>query len=208
MKASVAAGHAATAAVGAEILAEGGTAADAAVAASLASCVAETAMTGLLSGGFAIYLEAATRRVRNLDCFAAVPSGPGDVLIEVDVPFWGESVPYLVGPASFGIPGLAAGLDALWRSYGRLPWARLCEPALRLAQSGVELPPAHAECLRETLAPIYTMNEGARFSRGAASCSRRATSSGCRVSSTRSRRCRRKVRRACTGEAFRRGSSS
>ena len=167
MKASVAAGHAATAAVGAEILAEGGTAADAAVAASLASCVAETAMTGLLSGGFAIYLEAATRRVRNLDCFAAVPSGPGDVLIEVDVPFWGESVPYLVGPASFGIPGLAAGLDALWRSYGRLPWARLCEPALRLAQSGVELPPAHAECLRETLAPIYTMNEGARFiSRG------------------------------------------
>ena len=163
MSGSVAAGHAATAQVGAEILAEGGTAADAAVAASLASCVAETAMTGLLSGGFAIYFEAATRRVRNLDCFVAVPSGPGNVLIEVDVPFWGESVPYLVGPASFGVPGLAAGLDALWRSHGRLPWARLCEPALRLAHSGVELPPAHAVCLRETLAPVYTMNEGARF---------------------------------------------
>jgi gamma-glutamyltranspeptidase / glutathione hydrolase len=163
MSGSIAAGHDATAQVGAEILAEGGTAADAAVAASLASCVAETAMTGLLSGGFAIYFEAATRCVRNLDCFVAVPSGPGNVLIEVDVPFWGESVPYLVGPASFGIPGLAAGLDALWRSYGRLPWARLCEPALRLAHSGVELPPAHAVCLRETLAPVYTMNEGARF---------------------------------------------
>ena len=146
MKASVAAGHAATAAVGAEILAEGGTA-DAAVAASLASCVAETAMTGLLSGGFAIYLEAATRRVRNLDCFAAVPSGPGDVLIEVDAVL-GRIRPYLVGPASFGIPGLAAGLDALWRSYGRLPWARLCEPALRLAQSGVELRPRHAYARR------------------------------------------------------------
>ena len=34
---------------------------------------------------------------------------------------------------------------------------------MRLAHSGVELPPTHAVCLRETLAPVYTMNEGARF---------------------------------------------
>jgi gamma-glutamyltranspeptidase/glutathione hydrolase len=163
MRASVAAGHAATAAVGAEILAEGGSAADAAVAASLASCVAETAMTGLLSGAHAIYLEAATGSVRNLDCFVAVPSGAGDVLIEVDIPFWGDLVPYLVGPASFGTPGLPAGLDALWRAHGRLPWARLCEPALALARSGVSFPPTHALCLRETLAPVYTLNEGADF---------------------------------------------
>jgi gamma-glutamyltranspeptidase / glutathione hydrolase len=162
MSGSVAAGHIATAEAGAEILAEGGTAADAAVAASLASCVAETAMTGLLSGGFAIFFDAATGRVGNLDCFVAIPSGSG-VLIEVDVPFWGESVPYLVGPASFGTPGLPAGLDALWREHGRLPWSRLCEPALGLARSGVPLAPTHAVCLRETLAPVYTMNEGARF---------------------------------------------
>lgn len=161
MRAAVAAGHPATAEVGAQILGEGGTAADAAVAASLASCVAETVMTGLLSGGFAVYLDAATGTVRNLDCFVAVPSGRGAPFIEVDIPFWGELVPYFVGPASFGVPGLAAGLDALWREHGRLPWARLCEPALRLARSGVPLPPAHAACLAETLAPVYTMNEGA-----------------------------------------------
>ena len=163
MRASVAAGHPATADAGIEILADGGTAADAAVAASIASCVAETAMTGLLGGGYAIYLDAASGHVRNLDCFVTVPSGAGNVLIEVDIPFWGESVPYLVGPASFGTPGLAAGLDALWRTYGRLPWERLCEPALRLARTGVELPPTHALCLQETLAPVYTMNEGADF---------------------------------------------
>ncbi len=161
MRAAVAAGHPATAEVGAEILAEGGTAADAAVAASLVSCVAEPVMTGLLSGGFAIYLDAATRSVRNLDCFVAVPSGQGAPFIEVDIPFWGELVPYFVGPASFGVPGLAAGLDLLWREYGRLPWARLCEPALRLARAGVPLSPTHAACLAETLAPVYTMNEGA-----------------------------------------------
>ena len=64
--AAVAAGHPATAAAGAEILAAGGTAADAAVAATLASCVAETVMTGLLGGGHGIYWDAASGRVRRV----------------------------------------------------------------------------------------------------------------------------------------------
>ena len=66
LPAGVAAGHPATAAAGAEVLADGGTAADAAVAAGLASCVAETVMTGLLGGGHAIYLDAAGGTIRNL----------------------------------------------------------------------------------------------------------------------------------------------
>ena len=55
--AGVAGGHPATVAAGIEILEEGGTAADAAIAACLASCVAETVMTGLLGGGHAIYFD-------------------------------------------------------------------------------------------------------------------------------------------------------
>lgn len=53
--AGVAAGHPATAKVGVEVLAAGGTAADAAVAATLASCVAETLLTGVTGGGYATY---------------------------------------------------------------------------------------------------------------------------------------------------------
>jgi gamma-glutamyltranspeptidase/glutathione hydrolase len=75
MRTSVAAGHPATAEAGIEILAEGGTAADAAVAASLASCVAETMMTGLLGGAHAIVWDG--RRALNLDGFVSVPSGRG-----------------------------------------------------------------------------------------------------------------------------------
>src|ERR671931_330305 len=71
--AAVAAGHPATTAAGVEILEDGGSAADAAVAASLASCVAETVMTGLLGGGHGIYWDAQRKRARNLDCFVAVP---------------------------------------------------------------------------------------------------------------------------------------
>jgi gamma-glutamyltranspeptidase/glutathione hydrolase len=167
MPAAVAAGHPATVDAGIEVLAEGGSAADAAVAACLASCVAETVMTGLLGGGHAIYFDASSGRTRNLDCFVAVP-GLGGVgrdtseLVELEVPFGTELVHYAVGIASCGVPGLPAGLGVLHAEYGRLPWQRLVEPSLRLARGGVEFPPAHASCLA-MLAPVMTMNEGARI---------------------------------------------
>jgi gamma-glutamyltranspeptidase/glutathione hydrolase len=164
--AAVAAGHPATVAAGVEVLGDGGSAADAAVAASLASCVAETVMTGLLGGGHAIYFDAASGSATNLDCFVTVP-GLGSEwrepeLVHLDVPFGAELVHYAVGPASCAVPGVPAGLEALWRAHGRLPWPRLVEPALRLAREGVEVPPAHAACL-EMLAPVMTMDAGARI---------------------------------------------
>jgi gamma-glutamyltranspeptidase/glutathione hydrolase len=166
MQAGAAAGHPATTAAGIEILAGGGNAADAAVAATLASCVAETVMTGLLGGGHAVYFEASSGRARNLDCFVAAPglgAEPREAeLIHLAVPFGAELVEYAVGPASCGVPGLPAGLVALSEAYGRLPWPRLVEPALRLAEAGVEFPPTHAACLA-MLAPVMTMNEGARI---------------------------------------------
>src|SRR5947209_9361421 len=159
MQAAVATGHAATTAAGIEILAEGGSAADAAVAACLASCVAETVMTGLLGGGHAIYFDAATGRARNLDCFVAVPSGAGTPMAELTVPFGEELVHYAIGASSCAVPGVPGGLDALWRAFGRLPWSRVVEPALRLARAGVEMPPAHVACLR-MLEPVMTMRDG------------------------------------------------
>jgi gamma-glutamyltranspeptidase/glutathione hydrolase len=162
----VAAGHPATAAAGVEILEDGGSAVDAAVAAGLASCVAETVMTGLLGGGHAIVLDAQAGTVRNLDCFCAVPGlgvAPREAeLLHLEVPFGAELVQYAVGPASCAVPGVPAGLGELWRVHGRLPWQRLVEPALRLARSGVEMPQAHVECLR-MLEPVMTMREGARM---------------------------------------------
>jgi gamma-glutamyltranspeptidase / glutathione hydrolase len=162
VSAGVAAGHAATADAALEILSEGGSAADAAVAGCLASCVAETIMTGLLGGGHAVYLDARDGSVRNLDCFVAVPSGRGGELLRLEVPFGAELVHYAVGPASCAVPGVPAGLDALWRAAGRLPWARLVEPAVRLAHEGVVLEPAHAACLA-MLEPVMTMNRGAEL---------------------------------------------
>jgi gamma-glutamyltranspeptidase / glutathione hydrolase len=166
MSAAIAAGHPATVEAGLQVLHEGGSAADVAVAASLASCVAETLMTGVLGGGHAIYYEAATGQAENLDFFVGMPglgAGRREVdLLELDVPFGAELIHYAVGIASCGVPGVAAGLEALWQRHGRLEWTRLVEPALRLARAGAELTPAHASCL-QMLAPVMTMNEGARI---------------------------------------------
>ena len=164
MRAAVAAGHAATVDAGIEILEEGGSAADAAVAASLASCVAETVMTGLLGGGHAIVLREG--EVSTLDFFVAVPglgTEPRVVELEqLEVPFGTELIHYAVGIGSCGVPGVLAGLGELWRRDGQLPWARLVEPALRLAREGVDFPRAQASCL-EMLAPVMTMREGGRI---------------------------------------------
>mgnify|MGYP000176762870 FL=1 len=157
MRAGVAAGHPATAEAGAEILADGGTAADAAVAMCIASCVAETVMTGLLGGGHAIWHDGAHTAL--LDCFCDVPAEVGE-MDDLPMPFGDEIVHYSVGPASCAVPGLPGGLEALYEAGGRLPWPRLVEPALRLAKAGVPFPGRHAFCLA-MLEPAFVTSRGA-----------------------------------------------
>jgi gamma-glutamyltranspeptidase/glutathione hydrolase len=164
LRPGIAAGHPATTEAGFEVLEDGGSAADAAVAASLASCVAETVMTGLAGGGHAIWFDGKSGETRLLDFFVTVPGLASDrpvaPLEDVGIPFENEIVHYQVGIASCAVPGVPAGLDELWRRYGRLPWERLVEPALRLARDGVPMPPAHAACLA-MLSPVMTLREGA-----------------------------------------------
>jgi len=163
-RAGIAAGHPATASAGIEILAEGGTAADAAVAATLVSCVAETVMTGIAGGGHALWWDAAGGAARLLDCFVAVPGlGARRVpapTIELAIPFGSQPVPYAIGIATCAVPGVPVGLEELWLRYGRLPWSRLCRPAVRAAADGVAIPDAHATCL-EMLESVMTLREGA-----------------------------------------------
>ena len=192
MRAGVAAGHPATADVGAEILADGGTAADAVVAMALASCVAETVMSGLLAGCHAIVFDGS--RVMNLDGFAAVPSGDRRSSPSSRSPFGDELVVYAIGPASCAVPGLPAALGELWERLGRLPWQRLCEPRSGARAHGSPAPGdarAHARDARRALRArarraTSSRATGARFAKASSS-----TSPGsCRPS----RRLRRKVR--------------
>src|SRR5688500_7180332 len=122
--AGVAAGHPATTEVGLRVLGMGGTAADAAVAATFAACAAETIFTGLAGGGFATYFEASTGQVTCLDFFCAEPGLDGDrkpgPMKPIAVRFGTVAVPYEIGGASVAVPGIPAGCGEIHRRWGRL----------------------------------------------------------------------------------------
>ncbi|MEV6489185.1 gamma-glutamyltransferase [Actinoplanes sp. NPDC051633] len=164
LSAGVAAAHPVTAEVGLSVLKDGGTAADAAVAAVLTCCVAETIYTGLGGGGFATYFDASTGEVTCLDFFVSVPGTDGDAtagpMVKVDVFFGGVPQVYEIGGASVAVPGVPAGLGEVHRRWGRLPWADVLAPAIALARTGVILPAPQAHTL-VSCAPALAYGEGA-----------------------------------------------
>ena len=145
MRGAVAAGHPLTAQAGADVLAAGGNAVDAAVGAALVSWVAESPLTGPGSGGFMLVHRARDRSTRVYDFFVAVPGLGLDNrdlsdMDRVDVDFSGGSTQvFHIGAASCAVPGAALGLEEAHRSFGSLPWRDLFQPAIELARNGVEL---------------------------------------------------------------------
>jgi len=152
----VAGGHPATAAAGAWALREGGNAVDAAVAAVLASVVAESPLTGLGAGGFML-VHTPGGPATLLDFFVSAGGLDGrerGVELEpVEIDFGGTTQVFNVGPASCGVPGVPSGLAAAAERFGSMPLADLVVPAVRLAREGVELT-AQQDYLFEILAPI------------------------------------------------------
>ncbi len=141
-KGVIAAGHSATAAAGREVLQAGGNAADAAVAAGFAACVAEPLLTGLGGGGFALVHDAQSRQQTLLDFFIAMPGeklGKRKTaeLIPTPVNFGETTQLFHGGHASVGVPGTVAGLCELHRCFGTMPLRELVAPAKRLASDGV-----------------------------------------------------------------------
>jgi gamma-glutamyltranspeptidase/glutathione hydrolase len=167
MRGAIAAGHRLTAEAGARVLAEGGNAVDACIAAGFASWVAESPLTGPGGGGFMLVHRARDRTTRVLDFFAGVPglggAGRRRAAMEiVDVEFTPESSQvFHIGAASCAVPGTVAGLEAAHRAYGSLPWRALAAPAVQLAREGVELNAAQAY-LHEILDAILRHTEEGR----------------------------------------------
>ncbi len=168
MRGAVAAGHPLTAQAGARVLEEGGNAVDACVAAAFAGMVTESFLTGLGAGGFMIVHRARDRTARIADFFVSAPGlglarPRGGEMLAIDVGFGdGEATqPFLIGPATVAVPGALAGLEAVHRRYGRLPWKELLAPAIELARGGVELTRAQAH-IHGLLDPIIRFSPEAR----------------------------------------------
>ncbi|MFQ5613121.1 MAG: gamma-glutamyltransferase [Anaerolineae bacterium] len=158
MKGVIAAGDPQTAAAGAEILAQGGNAVDAAVAAAFASFVAEAVLVNIGGGGVALVVDGSSGQATVYDFFSDMPSGrlAGQAdFRQVLVDFGAEQQPFYIGRASVAVPGVVAGLAAMAETRGALPLDRLLRPAVRLAREGVVLSEALAYVLK-ILSPIFT----------------------------------------------------
>lgn len=125
---------------GREILRKGGTAVDAAIATQLVLGLVEPQSSGLGGGAFLVHWDAASRRVRSYDGRETAPAAarPDRFLVK------GRPLPFpaaVKSPLSIGVPGTVRLLEHVHREHGKIAWAALFEPAVRLAESGFPVSP-------------------------------------------------------------------
>lgn len=158
----VAAANPLAAAAGRDILREGGSATDAAIAAQFVLNLVEPQSSGIGGGAFLLHWDETGRRVSTLDGRETAPAAarPGRFLTQDGKPM--RFVDAVVGGRSVGVPGTLKLLEEAHRRWGRLPWPRLVEPALRLAEEGFAVSPRlngllsrEANLARDAVAAAY-----------------------------------------------------
>ena len=126
---------------GAQILAAGGSAADAAIAAQLMLGLVEPQSSGLGGGGFLLHWRAADQALASLDARETAPMAATPALfLGAD----GKPLPFydgVVGGRSVGVPGVPALLWETHQRWGKLPWDQLFAPAIALAETGFAISP-------------------------------------------------------------------
>ena len=129
---------------GRAMLRAGGSAADAQMAMLAALTVVEPQSSGIGGGGFFVYHEAKSGRSFTIDGRETAPSAATpDRFLGKD----GKPLPFLQafpGGKSVGVPGNVRLMEVVHRKWGRLPWARLFDPAITLAEDGYVVTPALA----------------------------------------------------------------
>jgi gamma-glutamyltranspeptidase / glutathione hydrolase len=113
---------------GMRILQEGGNAFDAAVATAVAVGVLDPRMSSIGGNGFATVYVGKTREVRALNFYGSAPKGATVNLY--------QGKDYSHGILSAPVPSCLRGYEALHKAYGKLPWARVLQPAIDLAENG------------------------------------------------------------------------
>jgi gamma-glutamyltranspeptidase/glutathione hydrolase len=121
---------------GMEILAAGGSATDALIAMSMVLTLTEPQSSGIGGGGFLLHYDPSGKTIKSYDGRELSPSGatPTQFLGPDGRPleFWDA----VVGGVSVGVPGLLRMLEMAHQKHGKLPWARLFDPAIRLSEGG------------------------------------------------------------------------
>ena len=121
---------------GLAMLRAGGSAVDAAIAAELVLNLVEPQSSGIGGGAFMLHWDNAARAVTSYDGRETAPAGATpELFLSAD----GKPLRFPEAVASgraVGVPGLLRMFDLAHKAHGRLPWAKLFEPAIVLAEQG------------------------------------------------------------------------
>ena len=124
---------------GREMLRQGGSAIDSAIAMQAVLTLVEPQSSGI--GGGALIVLWDGKAVRTYDGRETAPAGASEKLfLQAD----GKPMPFTqaqIGGRSVGTPGVLRALELAHRKHGRLPWATLFEPAIKLAEQGFAISP-------------------------------------------------------------------
>ena len=125
---------------GIEILRAGGSATDAAIAVQMVLNLVEPQSSGIGGGAYLLHYDAAGKKLESYDGRETAPAAADEKLFLSES---GTPLPYStrVGGRSVGTPGLLRMLELAWKEKGKLPWARLFEPAIRLCEQGFAISP-------------------------------------------------------------------
>ncbi len=125
---------------GYQILEQGGSAIDAAIAAQMVLNLVEPQSSGIGGGAFILYYDKAQNTLTSYDGRETAPAGasPDRFMRNGDsMPFWAT----VNSGLSVGVPGLLAALEMAHQQQGILPWADLFQPAIQLAERGFKVSP-------------------------------------------------------------------
>ena len=126
---------------GLEMLRAGGSALDAVIAAQMVLGLVEPQSSGIGGGAFLLHWSQRERRVRSYDGRETAPAAARpERFLDTD----GKPLPFfdaVVNGLSVGVPGVLRMSELAHRRHGRLAWARLFAPAIRLAESGFAMSP-------------------------------------------------------------------
>lgn len=132
----VASAHPLATQAGYDVLAAGGSAADAAVAVQTMLGLVEPQSSGLGGGAFLLYWDAATGELATYDAREKAPlAADGDYWLDEN----GEPMAFMdavIGGRSAGVPGTPMLLERLHSDHGTMEWAELLQPAIDTAEAG------------------------------------------------------------------------
>jgi gamma-glutamyltranspeptidase/glutathione hydrolase len=143
----IVAAHPLAAEAGLTMLRDGGSAIDAGIAAQMVLTLVEPQSSGIGGGAFMLYWEAAAKTLTSYDGREKAPMGATPEL------FLDENGSPLSRPGamrsglSVGVPGVLAALKLVHDEYGKLPWAALFQPAIKLARDGFQVSPRLSKML-------------------------------------------------------------